>query len=184
MSVEIEKKYRLTEELKHEVVGSLEEFSAEFIREDLEENTLFSNDDLFEKNAIVRIRRTRKKAILTFKRRIASTSDAKRQIEFESEVSDPDAVRSIIESMGLRAAIVYEKRRKTYKFRSVEIVLDELPFGHFMEIEGPLSAIAEAEMLLGIDELEVEHETYPRLAMKYGVKVGDIVESRFEKTEV
>ena len=183
MSIEIEKKYRLTEELMVEVEAALEEFDAEFVGEDLEENTLFSDDDLFERNAIVRIRRKGDKAILTFKQRMASTSDAKQQIEHESEVSDADAVRSIIESIGLRAGIVYEKRRKTYKFRSVEVVLDELPFGLFMEIEGPISAIAEAEMLLGIEGLEVEQETYPRLTAKHGTRYGDLVESRFEKAD-
>ena len=179
MSIEIEKKYRLTEKLRGEVEESLEEFGAEFLGEDFEENTLFSNDDLFRRNAIVRIRRKGDRAVLTFKQRISATSDAKQQIEHESDVSDADAVRSIIESVGLRPATVYEKRRKTYKFRDVEVVLDELPFGQFMEIEGSISAIAEAEMLLGIEELAVEPETYPRLAMKYGVRNGDIVESRF-----
>jgi len=179
MSIEIEKKYRLTPELRTEVEAALEEFGAEFVGEDFEENTIFSNDDLFERNAIVRIRRKGNKAVLTFKQRIANTSDAKQQIEHESEISDAGAARSIVESIGLIAAIVYEKRRRTYKFRSVEVVLDELPFGLFMEIEGPISAIAEAEMLLGIEELDVEHETYPRLTAKYGVRNGDLVESRF-----
>ena len=183
MSIEIEKKYRLTDELRGEVVGALEEFGAEFVGEDLEENILFTNNDLFERNSVVRIRRKGDKALLTFKQRIASTSQAKQQIEFESEVSDADAVQSIIESIGLRAAIVYEKRRTTYKFRNVEVVLDELPFGDFMEIEGQISAIAEAEMLLGLEELEVEHETYPRLAVKYGMRNGDVVESRFTRSE-
>jgi adenylate cyclase class 2 len=183
MSIEIEKKYRLTEELKADVGIALKEFGAEFVGEDIEENTIFSSDELFEKNAVVRIRRMPDRSVLTFKQRLANTSDAKRQIEYESDISDAEALRSIIESIGLKAAIVYEKRRKTYKFRSVEVVLDELPFGQFMEIEGPLSAIAEAEMLLGIDELEVEHETYPRLAVKYGIRNGDVIESRFAKSE-
>ena len=179
MSIEIEKKYRLTEKLREEIEATLEEFGAKFVSEDFEENTLFSNDDLFERNAIVRIRRKSDSAVLAFKQRIASTSDTKQQIEYESEIFDADAVRSIIESIGLRAAIVYEKRRKTYQFRNVEVVLDDLPFGQFMEIEGPISAIAEAEMMLGIEELVVEHETYPRLAAKYGTRSGAIIESRF-----
>jgi adenylate cyclase class 2 len=183
MALEIEKKFRIAVGEREEILEALEEFGAEFVREDFEENTLFSNDDLFERNAIVRIRRIADKAILTFKQRIASTSDAKQQIEYESEVSDANAVRSIIESIGLRAAVVYEKRRKTYRFRSVEVVLDELPFGEFMEIEGPISAIAEAEMLLGIEELKVENETYPRLTAKYGTRNGEVVESRFTRSD-
>jgi adenylate cyclase class 2 len=179
MGIEIEKKYRLTPEQRTEVVESLEEFGAVFVGEDLEENTLFSNDDLFARNAVVRIRRIDDRAILTFKQRIASNSDAKQQIEHESEVADAGELRSILESIGLSAALVYEKRRKTYKVRSVELVLDELPFGQFMEIEGPITAIAEVEMLLGLEDLEVEHETYPRLTAKHGKRKGAVIESRF-----
>ena len=51
-----------------------------------------------------------------------------------------------------------------------------------MEIEGPLTAIAEAEMLLGIEDLETESETYPRLTEKFGVKNGDVIESRFRES--
>lgn len=181
MAVEIEKKYRLTAELRSEIIIALGEFGAKFRGEDFEENTIFSNADLVARHAVVRIRRTENKTFLTFKQRIASSSDAKQQIEHETEVIDAQAVRTIIESIGLKAVLVYEKRRLTYDFRSVEVVLDELPFGMFMEIEGPMSAIAEAEMLLGIEDLEAEHETYPRLTGKYGTKVGDLIESRFSK---
>jgi len=181
MSIEIEKKYRLTPESRDGIIESLNEFGAEFEREDQEENTIFANAELVARKAIVRIRRTQGSAILTFKQRLESTNSAKQQIEFESQVADADAVRSIVEALGLQAAIVYEKRRRTYKFRSAEVVLDELPFGLFMEIEGSLSSIAEVEMLLDIEDLEVEHETYPRLTAKFGNRNGDVVESRFER---
>ncbi|MGH9947268.1 MAG: class IV adenylate cyclase [Pyrinomonadaceae bacterium] len=179
MAIEIEKKYRLTEEIRREIVASLEEFGAEFIGEDTEVNSIFANKELVERNAVVRIRETQNRSILTFKRRLPSTSGAKEQVEFESEIADAVAIRSIIEAIGLKRAIVYEKRRRTYHFRKVEVVLDELPFGLFMEIEGPISAIAEAEMLLGVEDLEVVQETYPRMAVRFGIQNGDAIECRF-----
>ncbi len=179
MAVEIEKKYRLTAELRSEIIVALGEWGATFRGEEFEENIIFSNADLVAKNSIVRIRQTENRTVLTFKQRIANSSDAKQQTEHETEVIDAQAARTIMESIGLRAVLVYEKRRRTYDFRNVEVVLDELPFGMFMEIEGQVAAIAEAEILLGIQELEVEHETYPGLTAKYGTKIGDIVESRF-----
>lgn len=181
MAIEIEKKYRITEADRDEITSSLEEFAAVFEGERFEENILFGNAELIEKNAVVRLRRTDEGSFLTFKQRIESVSDAKQQIEFESRIDDADAVRSIVESIGLAAALIYEKRRKIYKFRSVELVIDELPFGLYMEIEGSITGIAEAEMLLGLDELEVEHETYPRLTGKFGKREGDLVVARFEK---
>jgi len=48
-----------------------------------------------------------------------------------------------------------------------------------MEIEGAVTAIAEAEMRLGIEDFETEHETYPRLTVKHGKRIGDVTEARF-----
>ena len=179
VSIEIEKKYRITGELRAEIVAALDEFGAKFVGNDVEENTIFSNDVLFERRAIVRIRKTADRSMITFKQRTKSISKEKQQIEYETEVDDANAARSILENVGLRRVLVYEKKRATYNFRNSEIVLDELPFGLFMEIEGPLTAIAEAEMLLCIEDLEIEPETYPRLTAKFGVKNGDVIESRF-----
>jgi hypothetical protein len=60
-------------------------------------------------------------------------------------------------------------------------VLDELPFGDYMEIEGSITGIREAEMLLDAQDLEPELETYPRLTAKMGSIVNGVMESRFEK---
>jgi adenylate cyclase, class 2 len=179
MAIEIEKKYRLTQELRDQIAASLTEFGAEYQGEDFEENTLFANDELVGKGAVVRIRETSWRSIVTFKQRIQTNSDVKQQIEHESEVSDPNALRAIFENIGLRAVAVYEKRRSTYTFKSAEVVLDELPFGLFMEIEGSITSIAEVEMLLGIEDLEVEHETYPHMTKRFGVQNGSIMEARF-----
>ncbi|MFL6469105.1 MAG: class IV adenylate cyclase [Pyrinomonadaceae bacterium] len=179
MPIEIEKKYRLTPERHDEIADSLQELGAEFAGSEIEENILFTNDDLFQNRSFVRIRKTARRSLITFKQRKETVSNAKHQVEHETEVKDAETARTIFESIGLRAVLVYEKRRKTYKFRGTEVVLDELPFGLFVEIEGPLTAIAEAEMFLGLEELEIEPETYPRLTAKLGKKNGDIIEARF-----
>ena len=179
MAIEIEKKYRLTAGQTEQIAASLFEYSAEFCGEVFEVNTLFSSNELSENGAVVRLRRAGSRSTLTFKQRQPASSDAKQHLEYESEVGDPDAVRSILKMIGLRPVMVYEKKRKTYKFRGVEVVLDELPFGLFMEIEGSLTAITEAEMLLALDDLEVEYETYPRLTARLGVRNGEVTEARF-----
>lgn len=179
MAIEIEKKYRLTAKWFDEIAASLEEFNAEYRGEVFEENTLYVNDEIIAQGGVVRIRRTDTRATLAFKQRQASNFDAKQHLEYESDVADADAVASILKMLHLRPMMVYEKKRRTYKLRSVELVLDELPFGLFMEIEGSITAIKEVEMLLGAEELEVERETYPKLTAKLGVLNGDIVEARF-----
>jgi adenylate cyclase class 2 len=179
MAIEIEKKYRVSAAQIAELERELHESDAEFVGEEFEENTIYGGEVIAEKNAVLRIRRTGLRSLLTFKRRIENQSDAKQQIEIESEVSDADSIAQIVEELGLTPRLIYEKRRRTYKLRSAEIVLDELPFGLFVEIEGSLLAIKEAEMILGMEDFEVEHETYPRLTATLGTEAGDVIEARF-----
>lgn len=179
MAIETEKKYRLSAAQKEFVLKSLREFNAEFVREDFEENIIYGGGILNENRAILRVRKTQDKTILTYKKRIENDFAVKQQIEHETEIADADELEKIIENLGFKPQIIYEKRRKTWKFRAVEIVLDELPFGDFMEIEGAITAIAEAEMLLDIEDFETEHETYPSLTMKQGKRNGEVVEARF-----
>jgi adenylate cyclase, class 2 len=181
MSVEIEKKYRLTAEQAQYVEDELADVAANFVGEDLEENTIYGGGVLDEKLAVLRIRTTERKSTMTYKRRIQNASDAKHQIEYETEISDPDSVAALFSELNFSPRLVYEKRRKTWKLRNTEIVLDELPFGRYMEIEGSITEIKEAEMILGIEDFEVENETYPRLTSRLGTNKNGVIEARFEK---
>lgn len=179
MAIEIEKKYRLTEARKQFVLDSLAEIGAEYEGEDYEENTIYGGGILDAQIAVLRVRKTQDKTILTFKQSIQNEYDIKQRTEHETEVANAHELEKIIENLGFAPRLVYEKRRKTWHFRAVEIVLDELPFGDFMEIEGSITAIAEAEMFLDIEDYETEHETYPRLTARLGKLNGNVVEARF-----
>lgn len=184
MSIEIEKKYRLDPARREELKTELEASGGQFVGREFEENTIFSSDQLRDTGSIIRIRKTDKRSILTFKRRVENQFDVKQQIEHETEISNANAAEAIIGELGLKPILVYEKYRDTWNFRSVEIVIDELPFGDYMEIEGSITAIKEAEILLGIEDLETEHETYPRLTTRFGERNGERVEARFKRSEV
>lgn len=179
MAIETEKKYRLTGEQKQFVLDALADLPAEYAGEDAEENTIYGGGVLDENAAVLRVRKTQDKTILTFKKTIRNDFNVKQRTEHETEIADAAEIEKIIENLGFAPRLVYEKRRKTWHFRSVEIVLDELPFGWFMEIEGSITAIAEAEMFLGIEDYETEHATYPHLTMTYGKQNGELVEARF-----
>ncbi len=179
MAIEIEKKFILSNDRREQVLENLKEFGAKYIGEDFEENTLYRGGVLDEKQAVLRVRKIDDKTVLTYKQPIESISDFKRQIEFETIVEKAEELEKIIEGLGFVKALVYEKRRQTWQFRAVEVVLDELPFGQYMEIEGSMIAIAEAEMLLDIENLELENETYPRLTGRFGVQKEGIIEARF-----
>ncbi|CAN5432523.1 hypothetical protein BH18ACI3_BH18ACI3_20960 [soil metagenome] len=177
--LEIEKKYRLSEESRAATIVSLGEIGAVFLGEDSEENIIYGGDALGQGGAIVRIRKTQDRAVLTFKRRVEGQADVKQQLEYETEVSDAEAVAKILTELGLTPNLVYEKRRRTWRFREVEVVVDELPFGLYMEIEGSITGIKEAEMLLGIQDLDTEHGTYPQLTARLGKRKGEMFEARF-----
>lgn len=56
--------------------------------------------------------------------------------EWEVTVDDFEVMRRILESLGYGILFTYEKYRTTYELKGTEIMLDELPFGLFVEIEG------------------------------------------------
>jgi adenylate cyclase class 2 len=181
MGIEIEKKYRLDKKRLVELTAKLGDLGAEFHSEVFEENYLHRGGVLEERAAVLRLRKIGDRTILTYKERLRNDSDIKHRIEYETDVANVDAMERIIQSLGYKLNVVYEKHRKTWHFGDVEIVLDELPFGLYMEIEGEVEAIEEAERSLEILDLVPEPRGYPRLAVKYGKLVNDVSEARFAK---
>jgi adenylate cyclase class 2 len=179
VAIEIEKKYRLTEATRERVIQRLAALGIQPVASVFEVNSIYTNAALLEQDAIVRIRRIDERTILTFKKRFPSPSGIKHQLEEETDVKDADALATILSHLGLNASLVYEKRRQTWNSHDCEIALDELPFGWFMEIEGPEDQIKRVEIELEISDLETEEATYPALTRKHGVVNGEIVEARF-----
>ena len=181
MSFEIEKKYSLTVEQRDFARRQLELHKAVFERADFETNTLFRGGLLDLKPAILRLRETENRAWLTYKESLPSASVVKRRIEHETEISDGKAARRIVESLGYKPSLVYEKRREIWHFGAAEIALDELPFGFYLEIEAAENEILLVEQTLNFADFAVEHEPYPALTAKFGRKTNGIVEARFER---
>ncbi len=181
MPIEIEKKYRLTKLQRETVMRRLPEIGAKLRKQEFEENTLFSGEVLEHGHSILRLRRVGKTAVLTYKERLPTSSGIKHQREDETRVSNPEALELILDALGFSPALVYEKRRTTWTLGKAEIVIDDLPFGLFMEVEASEKEIREIETKLAIKGLKTEHATYPQLAMRHGKRIGNMVESRFRK---
>jgi adenylate cyclase, class 2 len=182
MPIEIEKKYRLTPERVEPLRRRLREAGAEGEGQaEFEENVIYTGPGLDPGRRVLRLRRKGGRALFTFKERGPGQSAVKRQREEETEVADADALAAILEALGYRPALVYEKRRETWRLAGTEVVLDELPFGLFVEIEGEEADILNAESLLGLDGDEDEHEPYPALTLRHGTRRGDVVEARFQE---
>jgi len=179
MPVEIEKKYRLTPDQKKKIIARLRELGIKKLKKEFEENTLYTGPNLDVRTAVVRVRKIGNRTILTYKKRFVSSNAIKRQLEEETEVSNSQAIQAILKHLGLSPSVVYEKRRETWRIGSAELVLDELPFGEFMEIEGSAAEIRKLEKDLQMDEVRSENQTYPQLARKHGIAHGSVIEARF-----
>ncbi len=111
-----------------------------------------SDGGLLQRAELLRLRQDTR-VRLTFKGPAAAdiTSEAKVREEIELEVADFDRMATILTRLGYAPVQTYEKYRQTYHWRGVEIVLDELPFGDFVELEGPEAEIKAAASALGLD---------------------------------
>lgn len=76
-------------------------------------------------------------SVLTYKgpQRQGASVSSRQEIEFQ--VSDFTAARHLLEALGYQVAVTYEKYRTTYQYGDLVVTLDEMPFGSFIEIEGP-----------------------------------------------
>jgi adenylate cyclase class 2 len=188
MPIETEKKYRVTKKQRELILQRLPTIGATFHGEEFEENTLYSGGGLDAGFSVLRLRRIGggadapghgHRGVLTYKQRFPSSSSIKQQQEDETQVADTDAMAAILDALGFVPALVYEKRRATWRLAAAEIVIDELPFGLFMEIEGPEAEIRKVERELAIKGLRAEHATYPQLTQRHGKLYDDVIEARF-----
>ena len=99
----------------------------------LETNLRFDDSDgrLTRDGTVLRLR-TSHDTHLTYK---APGPDPEHRIEVEVEIDDAAAGRQLLEGLGFQVVVVYEKYRETYALGGAQVLLDELPFGLFVEVE-------------------------------------------------
>ena len=182
MPIEIEKKYRLTPAERRAIETRLQELGYKAKPVEFEENMIYRGGNLEFGRRAMRIRRVNGEAILTFKERIPTKSSIKHQKENETHVSDPESAHEILLALGFAPGLIYEKRRTRWQVGKAELVIDELPFGLFMEIEASERDIKRVEKLIDAGKLPAVTETYPSLTAKLGKKNRKgIIEARFGK---
>ncbi len=88
--------------------------------------------------------------LLTLKLPAPGPAGLKTREERETRVEDPDALRAVLEGLGYRVLLRYEKMRETWLLAGCHVCLDHLPFGDFVELEGEPAAIAAVRRALGL----------------------------------
>jgi adenylate cyclase class 2 len=116
-----------------------------------ERNLRYDNADgaLTAAGIVLRLRRDHATR-LTYKDNASVERGIVSRFEAEVELNDFDTMDLILKRLGYDVALVYEKYRTTYSLNGAEIVLDELPFGNFTEIEGDAEMIELVIKALGL----------------------------------
>ena len=92
------------------------------------------------------------RARVTFKANARVEGGVMARTELEFTVDDFATARKLFEALGYQVVVSYEKYRRVYQLGDVEVVLDELPMGHFIEIEAPNNVLIEGvAQMLGLD---------------------------------
>ncbi len=85
------------------------------------------------------------------------------RFEAEVEVSDYGTMDLILQKLGYVPAMIYEKYRTLYEVHGVEVALDEMPYGSFVELEGPPEQIEATIAALGLMNCTRFGDSYARL---------------------
>lgn len=83
-------------------------------------------------------------AHFTFKAPQESEGNIRSNIEIEFTVGDFDLAEQFLEALGYEMYFQYEKYRAVYELDGCHVMLDELPYGNFVEIEGNERSLIEA----------------------------------------
>lgn len=115
------------------------------IRFETKGNGLFANRQLLRLRQDAEVR-------LTFKGEPKEQIDTEVKVreEIEVSVSDFGAMQAILERVGFHPEQVYEKYRETFTLNGLEVVLDELPYGDFVELEGVEEMIKKTAVSLSL----------------------------------
>jgi adenylate cyclase, class 2 len=116
----------------------LEELRARLIQQRvLETNIRFDlpGAPLLAQGRVLRLRRDTE-THLTYKSVSTKREGVLSREEIELVVEDFEKAKQFLEALGYQTLFYYEKYRTTYEWNQTLIMLDELPYGAFVEIEG------------------------------------------------
>jgi len=172
LHVEVESKYRVVCSVDI-LLEKLFQLGAVFEGEVEVEDHYFTHPcrDFRETDEALRLRTERgsgsAKCTLSYKGpREDRSGVVKKRIEIEVEVSNPEALKSVLTRLGFIAVAVVYKKRSLYRTRDCTVSLDFLPgIGYFVEVEGSEEAVLDLSSKLS-ECLTPEHKTYLEICLE------------------
>jgi adenylate cyclase class 2 len=104
---------------------------------------------------------------MTYKGPSALQEGVSNRVEIEFAVDDFQKAEQFLEALGYEKIFFYEKYRATYELDDTRIMLDELPYGEFVEIEG--------------ESIDAIREIAEKLHLKWDAAVGTSYLSLFQR---
>lgn len=134
-----------------------------------EENYRFSGPGKSTRNTTLRLRVLNggPRGILTAKGPAKFDGGVKIREETEIDVADVHATLDMLQQLGFRVAWTYPKKRAVWRLDGVDVTLDVLDFGWFVELEGPAEVLPEMARSLGLDVKSALRDSYSVMARKF-----------------
>jgi len=130
----------------------------------------FFSKDSIEKGIFPRIRVEAGKPVLAVKVRPKEKSNYFERKEYSIAISDEKQGIEILKLMGFDRVREFTKKRQEWQFDNVEVCLDVLYFGTFLEIEGKKNNIEDMVKALGFENKQRITKAY--LAVEDDYKNG------------
>ncbi len=164
---EIEVKFRLENEKAF--IDHLNKMGFINVKDVFETNIIFDMMDgsYSSRGRLVRVRETDKGNILTYKEKQGEDSQYKVRTEIETSIDDSEQMIEMLKYMGFIISFVYQKKRMYFTKDDIEITIDKLPFGNYIEIEATKNQIVNLSKELNLEMTEISNMSY--LALYYKV---------------
>lgn len=163
MSNETEVKIYVTN--LHAIEAQLQALGAQCTHERIyERNVRYDtvNGQLNNQRVVLRLREDNR-VRLTYKEERRMDKGISTREELEVDVSDFETMEALLGKLGYQPYMFYEKYRTTYALDNVRIMLDELPFGNFIEVEGDFETIEAMLKKLSLQHHERREHSYTKL---------------------
>jgi len=180
----IEKEYKFQIDNKHQIESRLREMGAVGGERVHELTVMYDNPDkiMEKKDGRLRIRTRKckgKEEIQISYKKPLSRAGIKQEIEYQTVVGNKEMMERIIDEMGFFPVSSYERYRTEYHIgngkESIEISIDELPFGNYIEIEGNnIDAMRNVATRLGLNLDEHIENSYDGIFNDLERKEGKI----------
>ena len=165
MALESERKYAVQDlkDMHRRLAGTRQ---ATLLGEYFESNQIYDWPErtLWQEQKLLRLR-TGMHSVICLKSspHIASAQGVKLWQETQTEVGSATEMANLLEQLGLRAVLEYEKIRSKWQWGPCVICLDRVPFGRYVEIEGDAATIEQCAQHFALDPQSATTASYHEL---------------------